>query len=512
MPFSISSGIGFIALFGISVLNGIVLMSAIKSLSFKDFQQFKDLIVAAGLSRLRPVLMTAMVAAFGFLPMALSTGSGAEVQQPLATVVIGGLISSTLLTLLILPTLYFLTYKKQYLSMMGLVVLGLFSMTETQAQPFNDFDAIYKYALQQHPEWQKYTLAIQQEGLQKEAIGQWSPLEVTYQGGQINYQGYDHFFTVEQNLNHLFDKKIQTDLVDSQVTVLRQEQQLWAHQWRWKLRDAYDIWLYQNAKQQLTDSLLQRYEQLEPKLQLRVEVGEMELLDMELYQTQRFALQQQLLLEKQQTQLALTQFKQQAFLPDTAQISLATLEAQSLPDLPVDSINLIYVNMLQSKKNQLQQQTQWVEQQAKRPNIRVGYFLQSLEKNFAFQGVSLGIGIPLDKRESQVKKEQLMLEQQQLEQDQRKWEYHQQNRLQLLQQNVAELQQRMQTYEELILPRQLKIRRIAQLQLEQGAIDFLTFHQIQQQVLRQQSEQLDYLYQHNQQVAELLFILLTDVY
>ena len=105
MPFSISAAIGFIELFGIAVLNGVVLISYI--LQLQDEGASLDHAVKRGaLTRLRPVLMTAAVAAFGFVPMALATSAGAEVQRPLATVVIGGLVTSTLLTLLVLPAVY----------------------------------------------------------------------------------------------------------------------------------------------------------------------------------------------------------------------------------------------------------------------------------------------------------------------------------------------------------------------------------------------------------------------
>lgn len=106
MPFSISAGVGFIALFGIAVLNGIVLIEHFKELKTEDMKDQTKTIVNGALDRLRPVLLTAMAAALGFLPMAISTSAGAEVQRPLATVVIGGLISATLLTLIILPILY----------------------------------------------------------------------------------------------------------------------------------------------------------------------------------------------------------------------------------------------------------------------------------------------------------------------------------------------------------------------------------------------------------------------
>jgi len=106
MPFSISAGVGFIALFGVAVLNGIVLISEFNRLKKDGLTNIKDIIMKGSRTRLRPVIMTATVASLGFLPMALSHGSGAEVQKPLATVVIGGLISATFLTLIVLPVLY----------------------------------------------------------------------------------------------------------------------------------------------------------------------------------------------------------------------------------------------------------------------------------------------------------------------------------------------------------------------------------------------------------------------
>lgn len=113
MPFSISAGVGFIALFGIAVLNGIVLLAYIRELEGKGIPTEKAVVQGAE-TRLRPVLTTALVASLGFVPMAISTG--AEVQRPLATVVIGGLVTSTMLTLLVLPTLYNWIQKRRVLA------------------------------------------------------------------------------------------------------------------------------------------------------------------------------------------------------------------------------------------------------------------------------------------------------------------------------------------------------------------------------------------------------------
>ena len=112
IPMSISAGVGFIALSGVAVLNGVVMLSFIKDLRERG-SDMMDAIREGALTRLRPVMMTALVASLGFVPMAFNVGAGSEVQRPLATVVIGGIISSTILTLLILPALYALVHRRE---------------------------------------------------------------------------------------------------------------------------------------------------------------------------------------------------------------------------------------------------------------------------------------------------------------------------------------------------------------------------------------------------------------
>jgi heavy metal efflux system protein len=112
IPLSISAGIGFIALSGVAVLNGLVIITFIEKLR-KQGLALADAVRQGALTRLRPVLMTALVASLGFIPRAVATGEGAEVQRPLATVVIGGVISSTILTLLVLPALYILFRRER---------------------------------------------------------------------------------------------------------------------------------------------------------------------------------------------------------------------------------------------------------------------------------------------------------------------------------------------------------------------------------------------------------------
>lgn len=143
MPFSISAGVGFIALFGVAVLNGIVLISEFNQLKKDGVTSVKDRVMRAAHTRLRPVLMTATVASLGFLPMAISSTAGAEVQRPLATVVIGGLITSTLLTLVVLPVLYVIfeqihlkgKLKKRAIA----VIIAFFSLSALSIRPSTAF-------------------------------------------------------------------------------------------------------------------------------------------------------------------------------------------------------------------------------------------------------------------------------------------------------------------------------------------------------------------------------------
>jgi len=132
MPFSISGGVGFIALFGVAVLNGIVLISTFNQLEKDGLKDIMQRVLEGTKIRLRPVLMTAAVAALGFIPMAMSSGAGAEVQKPLATVVIGGLITATFLTLIVLPLLYIIFSSKRNPKKMqpvATITAGIFLLT-----------------------------------------------------------------------------------------------------------------------------------------------------------------------------------------------------------------------------------------------------------------------------------------------------------------------------------------------------------------------------------------------
>ena len=208
MPFSISGGIGFIALFGVAVLNGIVLISEFNRLKKEGMKDILEIIRTGTSVRLRPVIMTALVASLGFLPMAISGGSGAEVQRPLATVVIGGLISATLLTLLVLPVLYIWVEKigrkkVQIAPVAGIIVVfvTLFGFQPAKAQTVLTLKQAVSSALENNKVISGANLGVGlQQALRKSAF-EMPKTEVSMLYGQYNsLVKNDNNFTVLQNI------------------------------------------------------------------------------------------------------------------------------------------------------------------------------------------------------------------------------------------------------------------------------------------------------------------------
>jgi cobalt-zinc-cadmium resistance protein CzcA len=198
MPFSISAGIGFIALFGVVVLNGIVLAGRIRQLHSLGWS-WKEAVVQGSADRLRPILMTATVAALGFVPMAFSVSAGAEVQKPLATVVIGGLISATLLTLGVLPML-FVKFEKRLTKGLAAFLVAVTFTSGLHAQSPSLFDA-QKAAVEHHVEAQRAFKLLETTKLSSTSTLGNSQLQV--QRGQMNGVEQDYYVAVEQPLGSL---------------------------------------------------------------------------------------------------------------------------------------------------------------------------------------------------------------------------------------------------------------------------------------------------------------------
>ncbi|MFN4257009.1 MAG: CusA/CzcA family heavy metal efflux RND transporter [Saprospiraceae bacterium] len=205
MPFSISAGIGFIALFGVAVLNGIVLLTEFNRLYREGTHDLRRVVLQGTKIRLRPVLMTAAVASLGFLPMAFSAGAGAEVQRPLATVVIGGLVSATLLTLFLLPILYVLfgqkTAGKTPPAAAALLLVGLFFSQKTAAQTPISVQAAVDSALKNHPALRPFELEIEQNRALQRTARDLPKTDFGLETGQINTAYWDNRLSATQSFS-----------------------------------------------------------------------------------------------------------------------------------------------------------------------------------------------------------------------------------------------------------------------------------------------------------------------
>ncbi len=206
MPFSISAGIGFIALFGVAVLNGIVLIGTFNQLGKDGMSDILERVRVGTKIRLRPVLMTAAVASLGFLPMALSVGAGAEVQKPLATVVIGGLITATLLTLFVLPLLYLMTAgqrKVKPLAMIPILFILLVPFAGAQSQIIPErltLDDAISLAFKNNPDVLSRELDVQSKNSLSRSSFDLPKTEFNFQYGQFNSAQNDNAFEVSQDI------------------------------------------------------------------------------------------------------------------------------------------------------------------------------------------------------------------------------------------------------------------------------------------------------------------------
>ena len=240
MPFSVSAGVGFIALFGIAVLNGIVLIEHLKELQHQGMTNMRELIITGTKNRLRPVMLTAGAAAMGFLPMSISYGAGAEVQRPLATVVIGGLVTSTMLTMIALPLLFEVFYNVvgvrffplrfiRAKSMLVLVLLLIPAMTSYGQKNELKLSQVVEIALQNNKEIAAYSLKVEQQKALLPAAFAIDKTSLTYGTDENNIaeNGFPlKVWGIEQRFNlpafYLAERKarqIEVSLAESELTI-----------------------------------------------------------------------------------------------------------------------------------------------------------------------------------------------------------------------------------------------------------------------------------------------------
>lgn len=223
IPFSISAGVGFIALFGVAVLNGIVIINHYKHMALDEHISTEDIVKHGSLELLRPVLLTGLVASLGFVPMAISTSAGSEMQRPLATVVIGGLILSTILTLVVIPILYMIFNSRRSVGKKGVVVamVGLFmfgSLPSNAQSKVVELEEVVNMAIENSPRLKNAELEIKWQKRLKSQVTSFGATEIMYDFGQLNSDyRKDYEVGVSQSLGSLLTPFYENKRVNHQI-------------------------------------------------------------------------------------------------------------------------------------------------------------------------------------------------------------------------------------------------------------------------------------------------------
>ncbi|MBT8188120.1 MAG: efflux RND transporter permease subunit, partial [Croceitalea sp.] len=410
MPFSISAGIGFIALFGVAVLNGIVLIGYFNQLKNEGVTNIRERIIKGTSVRLRPVIMTAAVASLGFLPMALSTSGGAEVQRPLATVVIGGLITATFLTLVVLPILY--SWLAQWKERKGkislpansamILLLFLFFGWSAQAQqrPITMDEAV-EIAVKNHPSVKAVNLQVQQgQALQnlKYSLG---TTELSYQGDGLfreNGQRVNQF-GVFQNIPNPVSIKAHNTLQNELVARYALQKQLTEKELRLLVQQTYFELQQRKELQHLYENLIQTYGQYFDMAMVRVDIGEANRIEMLTIQSSLN--EYRLLLNQTNLEIANLE-KQFAGLLNTNEAITSTDSLILIPFTMSDSLNSLRVQIA-NQNIQIEQANIELLKATMKPDFNVGYAAQNYFDGGWLNGLQAGVQVPLFNKQKKQK-------------------------------------------------------------------------------------------------------------
>lgn len=526
MPFSISAGVGFIALFGVAVLNGIVLIAEFKRLELEEkLTDLREIVLRGTHTRLRPVLLTATVASLGFLPMALSNGSGAEVQKPLATVVIGGLISATFLTLLVLPVLfiYFEKLKSKRLKtpVAVLVLLALFSIpTIAGAQTtVSETQAIEK-ALQNNR-----SIAVGQYEIDLQRILKKSAVDIPKTDfgilyGQINSLQRDHNFSISQSIPFpaIFQK--QKNLADANIAGSATKLAVTRNELTANVRLTYNNAQYSLAQRRLMlrqDSIIGA---LVKAADLRYRTGESTYLEKVNAESQLAQIRNQLAQNEADIQMARAQLQTLLYTSDhlTLADSLFTRRNLTIPDESQALGRNPELAFLQQQIEIANQQTA-LEKARQLPDFRIGYFNQSIigtqtsngtdvyyDGGKRFQGLELGVGVPIVTRANRARTEAARMN---IQIAQTKLEYGQNNlqgQYRQWVQTCQKQQQNLNFYEKTALPQADLMLIQAQTAWKNGDIGYLEFSLHVQRALDIQMDYLGALHDYNSTVIQLQYL------
>ncbi len=514
LPFSISAGIGFIALFGVAVLNGIVLIGYFNQLKKEGMQDIKKRILVGTEVRLRPVLMTAAVASLGFLPMAISNSGGAEVQRPLATVVIGGLISATFLTLVIIPLLYYWLEKwderKTKLSnntatvILPLLFMLSFSFSANAQTTAISLEEAIELAAANHPAIKVANLQIEKNKTLQNMKYQLGTTDISYQGNGLfapNGQMSNQIGFV-QNFESPAIVKAQNNWQDQLTAQSNIERDLTINELKYRIKLIYFDIQYQKELKAMYGQLSDTYGSYYLKAKVRVAAGTANAL--EPLNIQSKWKEYQLLLQQ-------IELKTKA-LEASFQLALNSKEAlttsDSLQKQSYQSAEISGSIWLQKAKQNIAiatAKTALIQAEIK-PSFQFGYSLQHYYDGGFLHGIQAGVSVSLfnAQNKKRVAAQSLAIEAvssqlvaQKLDLDSKL--ITTQNQIDLYQKGITFYQEQLKTI-------QPEILRITQLNYQAGELSYLELLQSLQLLAQNNQNYWQQLLAYNQAVAYYQFI------
>lgn len=402
LPFSISAGVGFIALFGVAVLNGILMINHFNNLRKQTkYQMTTNRILAKECPHLlRPVFLTGLVASLGFVPMAIAKSAGAEVQRPLATVVIGGLIVSTILTLIIIPVFYRLVnssaaWKRQrWLKRLLPFLLFLGILFPTHAQQTVSLEEAVTIALENHPRLKTAMASIERSRASRGESWEVSPTTFNYSWGQINGETRnDNQMEITQSLGSLLTPFYKNALVNRQVTTGEYYRDLVKKEITAEVKRAWAYYQYAFHLCALYKEQIEWAGRLRKASQLRYEQGDITLLERNMSSTLVADLQTRLSQAEEELQLATRRFSWTCYsdsplLPmDTTLVLFPARVAEIAPS----DIHLNYFRSVADEKKAMLR----IERSRFFPELSVGYVRQKIAPLSGLDSWMVGISFPV---------------------------------------------------------------------------------------------------------------------
>ncbi len=405
MPFSISGGVGFIALFGVAVLNGIVLISYYNQLKKDGMSDILERVLVGTRTRLRPVLMTASVAALGFVPMALSTAAGAEVQKPLATVVIGGIITSTFLTLVFLPLIYVMfdegfkikrVLKNKALFLLPFFLIGThaFGQGEGQAETISMDDAV-KVALENNYMLENARLDIDRATKMKKTSFDLAAPELYLELGQINSGLNDRYFAVNQSFRFPTIYASQGKLNKAMVSLEEEKYSMTQSEVVASVMSVYSNWLLYQEQLELIITIDSIYKDFLSAAESRFASGDINGLEMIMAETKAASIMN--VYQGIHTDLLMSENDLKILMNSSDDLSPSEKEMIRLEINVGDSVSLANNPYISYIRQYSEMQSAVVKNESSQylPDFSIGYFNQSIDHATGFDGVQLGMSFPL---------------------------------------------------------------------------------------------------------------------